>query len=71
MLGNCDSTLFLGNSSSETLKFISEIANSQVSVDELKAIGADKCILNIRRLPIFSGNKFDVEKHINYGKIEN
>ncbi len=71
ILNNCDSRLYLGGLSFGTLRHIPETVGSQMNVDELIEINNNnKCVLNIRGLPPFCGNKFDVEKHINYGKIE-
>ncbi len=70
ILNNCDSKLYLGGLSVGTLRHISETVGS-LSDDELLAINKyNKCVLNIRDLPTFCGNKFDVEKHFNYDKID-
>lgn len=72
ILNCCDSRLYLGGLNIGTLKNISETVGSPISVDELIAINHNnKCVLYIRYLPIFCSNKFDVEKHFNYDKIEN
>lgn len=41
-----------------------------INIDKLFALNAYECVLNIRELPPVYDNKFDPEKHINYGKIE-
>ncbi len=70
ILNNCDSNLFFGCNSVETLKHFS-IISSQINVDKLITINKDnKCVLNVRGLPTFCGKKFDVENHVNYDKIE-
>lgn len=68
ILNNCDSLLFLGGRSVETLKRLS--AFTGINVDKLFALNAYECVLNIRELPPIYSKKFDPEKHINYGKIE-
>lgn len=68
ILNNCDSVLFLGGRSVETLKNLSDFAG--ISVDQLFTLHTDECVLNIRGLPPIYGRKFDPEKHFNYGKIE-
>lgn len=68
ILNNCDSLLFLGGRSVETLKRLS--AFTRINIDKLFALNAYECVLNIRELPPIYGKKFDPEKHINYGKIE-
>lgn len=68
ILNNCDSILFLGSHSVETLKCFSDLTG--INADKLFALHADECVLNIRGLPPFFGRKSDPEKHINYGKIE-
>lgn len=71
ILNCCDSRLYLGGLNIGTLHNISETVGSQMSVDEFLEINNhNKCVLNIRDLPTFCGNKFDVEKHFNYDKIE-
>lgn len=71
ILGNCDSRLYLGGLNIGTLKHISETVGSQMSFYELATIDENnKCVLNIRGLPTFYGEKYDVEKHINYDRIE-
>lgn len=68
ILNNCDSILFLGGRSVETLKRLS--AFTGINIDKLFALNAYECVLNIRGLPPIYGKKFDPEKHINYDKIE-
>lgn len=72
ILNNCDSRLYLGGLPFGTLQHISETVGSQMSVDELIEINNNnnKCVLNVRDLPTFCGEKFDVENHVNYDKIE-
>lgn len=70
ILNNCSSLLFFGCCSVETLKCLSEFIGNQISVDKLKTIDTDECVLNIRELPPFYNKKFDVENHINYDKLE-
>lgn len=73
ILGNCDSRLYLGYLNVRTLNHISETVDIQMTSDELFRYNMNKsseCILSIRGLPAFCGEKFDVEKHINYGRIE-
>ncbi len=70
ILNNCGSILFFGCHSVETLKCFSDFIGNQISVDQLKTIDTDKCVLNIHDMPTFYGKKFDVENHINYDKLE-
>lgn len=69
ILNNCDSILFLGSRSVETLKCFSDLTG--INADKLFALHADECVLNIRGLPPVYGKKFNPEKHINYDRIEN
>lgn len=68
ILNSFDSVLFLGGRSGETLKCLSDLTG--INADKLFALHTDECVLNIRELPPIYGKKFDPEKHINYGKIE-
>ena len=69
MLNNCNSILFLGGRSIRTLKYLSDLIG--INVDQLLAIHADECVLNIRGLLPIYGKKFNPEKHITMAKLKN
>lgn len=62
ILNNSDSILFFGSHSVETLKWFSEFICNQISIDKLKALDTDKCVVNIRGVPAFYDKKFNAEE---------
>ena len=80
VIGNCDTTLFLGGKESTTLKEISEtlgketidLYNTSETRSNQKSFGLNyqktggKCIMQLRGVRPFLSDKFDITKHKNY-----
>ena len=71
IIGNCDSSVFLGGKEPTTLK-VSHSLNYQklgkelMSQDELAVMNGGKCILQLRGVRPFLSDKYDITKHPNY-----
>ena len=67
IVGNCDTTLFLGGKEKTTLKEISEILGKELMTqDEIAVMDGGKCILQLRGVRPFFSDKFDITKHPKY-----
>ena len=80
IIGNCDTTLFLGGKEKTTLKEISETRSNQKSYglnyqklgkelmtqDELSVMDGGKCILQLRGVRPFLSEKYDITAHPRY-----
>ena len=82
IVGNCDSTLFLGGKEKTTLKELSETLGKEtidlyntsgkelMSQDEITVMDGSKCIFQLRGVRPFLSDKFDITKHKNYKLLE-
>ena len=76
IVGNCDTTLFLGGKEKTTLKEMSEIlghglnyqklGKQLMTEDEIAVMDGGKCILQLRGVRPFFSDKYDITKHPNY-----
>jgi type IV secretion system protein VirD4 len=67
IVGNCDTTLFLGGKEKSTLKEISEVLGKELmSQDELAVMDGGKCILQLRGVRPFLSEKYDITRHPMY-----
>ena len=73
IVGNCDTTLFLGGKETSTLKEMSEImqktGHQLMTQDELAVMDGGKCILQIRGARPFFSDKYDITKHPKYKQL--
>ena len=84
IVGNCDSTLFLGGKETIDLYNTSETRSNQksfglnyqktgkelMSQDEITVMDGGKCIYQLRGVRPFLSDKFDITKHKNYKFLE-
>ena len=67
IIGNCDTTLFLGGKEKTTLKEISEVLGKELmSQDEIAVMDGGKCILQLRGVRPFFSDKYDITRHPKY-----
>ena len=67
IIGNCDTTLFLGGKEKSTLKELSEtLGKETIDMYKLSVMDGGKCILQLRGVRPFLSDKYDITKHPRY-----
>lgn len=67
IIGNMDTSIFLGGKEPTTLKELSAVLGKELmSQDELAVMDGGKCILQLRGVRPFLSDKYDITKHPNF-----
>ena len=67
IIGNCDSSIFLGGKEPGTLKELNQaLGKDLATIDELAVLDGGKCILQLRGVRPFLSDKYDITRHPNY-----